>query len=152
MYLGLEVVASHIGTSYPGDTTLELVYAFLQLRTGLSPFIALLSRRLLHWWLRSMMTVQNTTCPLLFQIKDSVCPKRFSVALTNRISFDFFSTGYWDVSLPRVVNPYGLYSEVAFGNLWFKDYVHLARAYRSLSRPSSTIEPSYPPCNIVGIS
>ena len=40
--------------------------------------------------------------------------------------------------------------EVAFGNLWFVGYLHLARAYRSLSRPSSCIEPSYPPYSVVG--
>ena len=35
-------------------------------------------------------------------------------------------------------------SEVRFGNLWFKGYLHLPRAFRSLPRPSSAPKPSPP--------
>ncbi len=43
----------------------------------------------------------NTTSPYCFQ-QDSVCRKLCSLAATNSISIDFFSSGYCDVSLPRV--------------------------------------------------
>lgn len=88
--------------------------------------------------------------PHLFYIsvKDSVCLKLLSVALTYSISIDFFSYGYWDASLPRVLHPRGIYREVSFGNLWITGYLHLPKAYRSLSRPSSIFEQSYPPNSI----
>ena len=70
-----------------------------------------------------------------------------SLAATNRISFDFFSYGYLDVSVPHVrFNDLCIQSRIAehhpcwvppFGNLGVKGYLHLIRAYRSLSRPSS---------------
>lgn len=56
-----------------------------------------------------MLTVLNTTLLLFLQREASVCPVRFSVALNHRISIDFFSSGYWDVSLPRVPYPRGLF-------------------------------------------
>ena len=40
-------------------------------------------------------------------IKNSVCSVPLSIAFTHGISIDFFSCGYWDVSLPRVPDPYG---------------------------------------------
>ena len=39
--------------------------------------------------------------------------------------------------------------EVALRNPRFKDYMHLAEAYRRLSRPSSALEPSHPPNSLV---
>lgn len=39
--------------------------------------------------------------------------------------------------------------EVSFGDPWFNGHVHLATAYRSLSRPSSPLEPSYPPASVI---
>ena len=60
MYLGLEVVVSHVGTSYPRGATLDTDDAFHSLRTGLSPFVALLSRRLLHDWFRSRVVRPKT--------------------------------------------------------------------------------------------
>ena len=65
--------------------------------------------------------------------------------LRNRISF--FSSGYLDVSVPRVplaklcihltiLRHYSKWVS-SFGNLRIKVYVQLPEAYRSLSRPSS---------------
>ena len=44
---------------------------------------------------------------LYITAKNSVCSVPVSLAVTNGISIDFFSCGYWDVSLPRVPYPYG---------------------------------------------
>lgn len=67
--------------------------------------------------------------------------------LRNRISF--FSSGYLDVSVPRVpltklcihlmiLRHYSKWVS-SFGNLRIKVYVQLPEAYRSLSRPSSAL-------------
>ena len=76
-----------------------------------------------------------------------VSPLPLSLATTHRISFDFFSSAYLDVSLRRVPflklwiyfrihgsSPCGLpHSEICGYNA----YLQLPAAYRSLSRPSS---------------
>ena len=77
----------------------------------------------------------------------SVWPLPLSLATTNGISVDVFSSSYLDVSvqtvphvhlfdsmhvtvvLPQWVSP--------FGNLRIEAYLQLPEAYRSLSRPSS---------------
>src|SRR3989338_1291362 len=82
---------------------------------------------------------------LCISAKDSVCLTLFSLAVTNSISIDFFSCRYLNVSIPCVPSPYGANAEVALGYPWFKAYVQLPMAYRSLSRPSSALEPSHPP-------
>ena len=76
-----------------------------------------------------------------------VSPLPLSLATTHRISFDFFSSAYLDVSLRRVPflklwiyfrihgsSPCGLpHSEIC----GYIAYLQLPAAYRSLSRPSS---------------
>ena len=44
---------------------------------------------------------------LAIAYKNSVRLALLSVALTNRISIDFFSCGYLNVLVPRVPHPYG---------------------------------------------
>ena len=78
-----------------------------------------------------------------------VWPLPSSLATTKGIEFSFFSSGYLDVSLPRVpsvklfihLTVTGHYpSRVSpFGYLWIKAYLRLPKAFRSLSRPSSAI-------------
>ena len=78
-----------------------------------------------------------------------VWPLTSSLATTKVIEFSFFSSGYLDVSLPRVPlldlwiqsRMTGHYpSRVPpFGNLRINAYLRLPSAYRSLSRPSSAI-------------
>ena len=78
-----------------------------------------------------------------------VWPLPSSLATTKGSEFSFFSSGYLDVSLPRVPlldlwiqsRMTGHYpSRVPpFGNLWINAYLRLPTAYRSLSRPSSAI-------------
>ena len=85
----------------------------------------------------------NTTSPYPYG-QDSVCRPPLSVALTHGIPIGFFSTRYSDVSLSWVRRPDGLNGEVPFGNPGFEGHMRLARAFRSLSRPSSPLEPSRP--------
>ena len=68
-----------------------------------------------------------------------------SLATTWGITIVFFSSGYLDVSVPRVCFPITRDSRSSagrvapFGNLRIKGYLHLPEAYRSLSRPSSPL-------------
>ena len=97
-------------------------------RTGLSPAEARLSRRFRlrskrHW------------------------PGPRSLATTDGVSVDVLSSGYGDVSVPRVrflnlciqfkIQPKLWVSP--FGNLRIKAYSQLPVAYRSVSRPSSPL-------------
>ena len=79
----------------------------------------------------------------------TVWPLSSSLATTKEIEFSFFSSGYLDVSLPRVPSD-NLWIQLAvtghypsrvppFGNLRINAYLRLPSAYRSLSRPSSAI-------------
>ena len=77
----------------------------------------------------------------------SVWPLPRSLATTCRISVDFFSSPYLDVSVqavPRVHLFCSMHADTVlpcrvspFGNLRINAYVPLPEAYRSLSRPSS---------------
>jgi hypothetical protein len=70
-----------------------------------------------------------------------------SLATTQGIAFAFSSSGYLDVSVPRVCLHYPMYSgnDTArsgqwvspFGNLRINAYLQLPEAYRCSSRPSS---------------
>ena len=76
-----------------------------------------------------------------------VWPLPLSLATTRRISFDFSSSGYLDVSVPQVplINLFDSVNDLwffiigvpAFGYLRIKAYLQLPVAFRSLSRPSS---------------
>ena len=81
--------------------------------------------------------------------RPSVWPLPSSLATTKGIEFSFFSSGYLDVSLPRVP-PVKLWIHLTvsrhypgrvspFGYLRIKAYLRLPEAFRSLSRPSSAI-------------
>ena len=70
-----------------------------------------------------------------------------SLATTNGVSVDVLSSGYLDVSVPRV-RLLSLYIQdkidlavwvPPFGNPRIKAYWRLPEAYRSLSRPSSPL-------------
>ena len=70
-----------------------------------------------------------------------------SLATTKEIDFSFFSSGYLDVSVPRVALTYLCIQHAipthyhrwvpSFGDPRIKAYLQLPEAYRSLSRPSS---------------
>ena len=80
---------------------------------------------------------------LSFLIRFRLLPR--SLAATWGISFDFFSSGYLDVSVHRVPSSYrSVWVTVhyhrrisPFGYLRFNGYLRLPVAFRSLSRPSS---------------
>lgn len=72
-----------------------------------------------------------------------------SLAATWRISFDFFSFGYLDVSVPRV-RLFNLCIQLKmtslsqsrvppFGHLWFIARFQLPKAFRRIPRPSSPL-------------
>ena len=77
----------------------------------------------------------------------AVWPLPRSLATTGGISVDFSSSGYLDVSVPRVPRVRLFYSSHAvrfftvrvspFGHPRIDGYLHLPVAFRSLSRPSS---------------
>ena len=81
--------------------------------------------------------------------RHSVWPLTSSLAATGVIEFSFFSSGYLDVSVPRVPSYVtmdsshgdgGSHRRVSpFGNPWLKACLRLPMAYRSLLRPSSAI-------------
>ena len=91
------------------------------------------------------LTVSST--PVVFL--PPVWPLPFSLATTKRIEFSFFSSGYLDVSLPRVpsvtlwihvtVTAHCRSRVPPFGYPWINAYLRFPTAFRSLSRPSSAI-------------
>ena len=99
-----------------------------------------------------LLTVVNTVCQSTTPKKllPLVWPLSISLATTLEISVDFFSSGYLDVSVPRVPRVRLFYSPHAarlftvrvspFGNPRIDGYLHLPAAYRSLSRPSSALD------------
>ena len=95
--------------------------------TGLSPSVVRLSR--LFW---------------LFIISRWPIPR--SLATTDGISIDFFSSGYLDVSVLRVASlNLCIQFKVThkswvfpFGNFRIKAFIQLPETYRSITRPSST--------------
>ena len=52
-------------------------------------------------------------------------------------------------AFPIITDHYG---EVPFGDPGFIGSMHLPRAYRSLARPSSALEPSHPPDSIIPVT
>ena len=96
--------------------------------TGLSPFFASLPR------LFEFYVARHWPCPL-------------SLTTNNGVSFDFLSSGYFDVSVPRV-HLTSLFIQLViplawwvspFGHPRIKAYCQLPAAFRRLSRPSSSL-------------
>ncbi len=83
------VNARGIHKEYPIPATLELTHAVLTQRTGLSPCIALHSRRL-RLSGRALRVSPNTTLP----VRASVWTGSRLLAVTNDIPFGFFSCRY----------------------------------------------------------
>jgi hypothetical protein len=82
---------------------------------------------------------------------DSVWAIPFSLAATDGISIDFFSSSYSDASIRTVRPPklkQGSVREISFGNPGITGRMHLPQAYHSLPRPSSLIKPSHPPIGV----
>ena len=105
--------------------------------TGLSPSTVLLSGR--FYFIASFASLQSYNPQTAFTAR--VWATARSLATTCAITFVFFSCRYLDVSVPRVCLPFREYQ--LHGGLPHSEipdsigYLHLVRAYRSLSRPSS---------------
>ena len=96
---------------------------------------------------RSSKLLCRYTGPQPRRINPSVWPLPLSLATTNGISVDVFSSSYLDVSVQTVPHLH-LFDSMQvtgvlhrwvspFGNLRIEAYLQLPEAYRSLSRPSS---------------
>ncbi len=110
--------------------------------TGLLPSMITLSRVFLYTDSFSLLRPLQPRTP-----KCTVWAIPRSLAATDRISFDFFSYRYLDVSVPCVrrlklcihlrMTEHHPCRVPPFGNPGVKSYLRLVQAYRSLSRPSS---------------
>jgi hypothetical protein len=108
-------------------------------RTGLSPSLARLSRRLR---LQIQLSCCGPTTPDVHAPPVWAVPR--SLAATRGIAVAFYSSGYLDVSVPRVrsacaVTCISTGRVSPFGNPGINAHVQLPQAYRSLSRPSSPL-------------
>ena len=74
----------------------------------------------------------------------SVWALPLSLAATQRISVDYFSSGYLDVSVHQVCLPnigimeHDFHWVAPFGDTWINARLRLPMSFRSLPRPSST--------------
>ena len=99
---------------------------------------------------RSAKLLHRCVGPQPRRTSPSVWPLPRSLATTSRISVDFSSSPYLDVSVqavPRVRLFCSTHADSVlhcrvspFGHLRIKAYVQLPEAYRSLSRPSSALD------------
>ena len=123
------------GSTCPALLRVPLWPTFLA-RTGLSPSTAALSSAF-RFVPRPMSRPYN---PARAETR-SVWAAPLSLAATGGITLVFSSSGYLDVSVPRVRphmgNTPSVYWVAPFGNLRIDPYVPVPAAYRSLSRPSS---------------
>jgi hypothetical protein len=131
------------GFLVPRPTQVAALYIYLLTCTGLSPSqvgfskTAPLQKYILSgnsYYLRPAETSRIWAIPI-------------SLAATLRITVVFFSSGYLDVSVPRVSLPVlsGISKlmsgwVVPFGYLRIKSYLPIPADFRSLSRPSSPPE------------
>ena len=106
--------------------------------TGLSPSLAHLSR---WFYFKAVLPRRGPTTPALPR-QNRFGLFRVRSPLLAESHFVFFSYGYLDVSVPRVCPLFqgdrpSTCRVAPFGYPGIKDYLHLPRAFRSLSRPSS---------------
>ena len=144
-YLVLADDACQIHEGFPTPATQELTHDILDFDTGLSPCITLRSRRLLE------------DVPSM-----NVSPKHH-ISRRIRFGLDRFHSRLLTISrslsLPAGTKMFQFPAfpiarsncggEFPLGDPEFLASVRLPQAYRSLARPSSASEPSYPPAGIV---
>ena len=116
------------------DTTILLSFTY----TGLSPSMATFSK-VFQFIAVQMSWSYNPS----IAVTTLVWAVPISLAATIGITFVFSSSGYLDVSVLRVYLLADTISSIQWvaplGNLRIKGYVPLPEAYRSLSRPSSSL-------------
>ena len=143
--LGLGVDASHIPTQYPVRSTLERPNPFCLTSTGFSPSMTSRSNELRLRRKRASGTPKHHIPPKGFSLPFALFTRRYSgnrvllslPPLTKMFQFRGFSLLTEFRSLQR--GP----MRFSFGNPRFKGSLRLAGAYRSLPRPSSTLELSH---------
>ena len=82
---------------------------------------------------------------MIFRCASTVWAPPLSLTTTQGISVDFFSSGYLDVSVPRVRLLGAMYSPRGYACAWVspfgiavvEDPLRLVRHFRGLARPSS---------------
>lgn len=90
----------------------------------------------------------NTTFPCE-GIRFELCRFHSPLLTASRlISFPAPTEMFQFGAFPIITDHYG---EVPFGDPGFIGSLHLPRAYRSLARPSSALEPSHPPDSITPV-
>lgn len=90
----------------------------------------------------------NTTFPCE-GIRFELCRFHSPLLTVSRlISFPAPTEMFQFGAFPIITDHYG---EVPFGDPGFIGSLHLPRAYRSLARPSSALEPSHPPDSIIPV-
>jgi hypothetical protein len=112
--------------------------------TGLSPYVALLSRKVRLKFLDRYGWPYNPNAEALVWALPS------SLAATEGISFDFFSSAYLDVSVRQVSLPYPMYSDKDSGRLFplgfpirsppGQSFIPAHRRFSQVSRPSSPVD------------
>ena len=120
--------------------------------TGLSPSMAPLSRGLrLPWGDGDRVLQPHIPSGFPHQVRFALCPFRSPLLRASHLlSFPPGTKMFQFPGFPFATANDAILSrqEVPFSDPGFKGYVHLARAYRSLSRPSSAPEPSHPPSGL----
>lgn len=122
----------------------------LLMPTGLSPSMAAHSRALrLHnlEGIRAKAAKPHISPVLPQGIRFALCPVRSPLLRASRLlSFPAGTQMFHFPAFPLLTERLGFtQAGVPFGHPGFHGYLRLARAYRSLSRPSSAPEPSHPP-------
>jgi hypothetical protein len=100
----LETTFSHLHWPLPRPVTLDIAESHLHLLTGVSPSFPVRSSTL---QLQKQDPIRHIRTPHLYHvtITDSVWATPLSLAATNGISIDFFSSSYSDASLRTVRSP-----------------------------------------------
>ena len=122
---------------FRGEVLRILLKTLFLSSTGLSPYSVFLSRKLQVRIKAVIEVLQHHISITLRQRIQFVLDRFQSLLLTvsRLISFPAGTKTLQFPAFPGSEEPSK--REVSFGNLWFKAYVKLAKAYRSLSRPSS---------------
>ncbi len=121
-------------------------------RTGLSPSPACHSRQLPLGRLDERMAVLQHHISHTLTGGDSVCAVPLSLAATHGIAYCFLFLRvlrcFTSPRSPSNAECSRMEHEVAFGHPRVNGCMHLARAFRSLPRPSSAPRPSHPPRSV----
>jgi hypothetical protein len=127
--------------------------SFRLIRTGLSPSMVLRSSRVLIVRLRGIRAQQHhISTPFLERIQFALCRFRSPLLTASRlISFPAVTRMFRSTAFPTITGHSEEY-EVIFSNHRIIGFLHLPGAYRSLTRPSSALEPSHSPIGVASRS